>query len=124
MATVVVADDDADITDVVAMVLRRAGHSVVTCADGEELLAAVRAHRPDVIVTDHQMPALTGLEARGRLLRDPATAGIPVIVASGSVSGAEAAAVLVPGDRLLGKPYSGAQLRDAVAEAALHHPAG
>lgn len=116
MAAVVVADDDPEIRHLVARILRRCGHHVVTCDNGEQLLATVRRQPPDVVVTDHQMPGLTGLGVLERLRRDPATAGIPVVVASGSVGPDEVAAVFGAADRLLTKPFTTAQLRETVED--------
>ncbi|MDG6103253.1 response regulator [Dactylosporangium aurantiacum] len=122
MAAVVVADDDPVVRQLVARMLRRCGHHVVTCDDGEQLLVAVRRHPPDVVVTDHQMPGLTGLAVVARLRQDPATAGIPVVVASGSVGPDEAAALLGDADRLLVKPFTTAQLRETVEDALRRRP--
>src|SRR3954453_13616587 len=110
MATIVLADDDVDVQLVAATALRRAGHEVVTCDDGAQLLSAVRAAVPDVIVTDHQMPVMSGLEARAVLRAEASTADVPVIGASGSVGPEQAAGVLSDGDQLLPKPYSAGQL--------------
>ena len=48
--------------------------------DGEEALEIIRGHRPDVIVTDMQMPFMNGIELSRALLDDPATASIPVLI--------------------------------------------
>jgi CheY-like chemotaxis protein len=114
MASIVVAEDDPDIRELTVSVLRRAGHAVTACANGAELVTAVRATPTDLIITDHQMPAMHGLEALAVLRQDPATAGIPAIIASGSVPPEQARQSLGDGDQLLPKPYTRAQLYDAV----------
>lgn len=64
MAKIVAADDNPSIQDILARVLDRAGHQVTMCDDGGELVEQVRARHPEVVVTDNQMPVLTGLQAR------------------------------------------------------------
>jgi CheY-like chemotaxis protein len=114
MAIIATADDDIDIRTVVKRVLGRAGHEVSTCDDGAALVEEVRSHRPDVVVTDNEMPVMTGLEVVRALHAEPDTADIPIVVASGSVSAATAAELLHDGDQLVPKPFTPAQLRDGV----------
>ena len=51
-------------------ILRRADFEVVEAADAETTLAAWRAHRPDVIVLDHLMPPVTGLDIAEKILAE------------------------------------------------------
>jgi CheY-like chemotaxis protein len=118
MAIIAAADDDAAVQTIVKRVLVRAGHDVSTYSDGAALVEEVRAHHPDVVVTDNEMPVMTGLEVVQALHDDPDTADIPVVLASGSVSVATAAEVLHDGDQLVPKPFTPTQLQDGV-EAAL-----
>ncbi len=119
MAEIVAADDDPNFRDVVVRVLTRAGHGVTTCQGGVELLDEVRASHLDVVVTDNEMPRLSGLKARQASRGSPDTADIPVVLATGSVTPEDARAVLGAGDQLLLKPYQSGQLRGAV-DTALH----
>jgi len=114
MARIAAADDDPDVQTVVKRVLVRAGHEVSTYNDGAALVEEVRAHHPDVVITDNEMPTMTGLEVVQSLHDDPETAGIPIVVASGSVSEATAAEVLHDGDQLVPKPFTPAQLQHGV----------
>jgi DNA-binding response OmpR family regulator len=82
MATVLVAEDDADIRELVAYKLLQAGHKVVTVADGLSALAAARETVPDVAVVDVSMPGLSGVQVCTALRKDAATARIPVILLS------------------------------------------
>jgi CheY-like chemotaxis protein len=125
MAIIAAADDDLNVRTIVTRVLARAGHEVLTCDDGEALVREVRSHHPDVVVTDNEMPVMTGLEVVRALHDDPDTADIPIVVASGSVSAAAAAEVLRDGDQLVPKPFTPTELCDGV-DAALGstHDAG
>lgn len=60
MTTVLVADDDRDIRDLVAFKLQSAGYTVLTAADGDAALAQVLEHRPDLAVLDVMMPGRSG----------------------------------------------------------------
>ncbi len=77
---ILVCDDEPHILHVVSTKLRNAGFTVDTAADGEEAWELANEHRPDLIITDYQMPALSGLELCAKLRTDPRTEGIPVIM--------------------------------------------
>ncbi|MGD8328509.1 MAG: response regulator [Acidobacteriota bacterium] len=80
---ILVVDDDPDVRDVLTRVLRRRGYVVENAADGEEALAAVRAHDPDLMVLDVYLPKLSGLEVLHAIQREDlhtrtiAVSGIP-----------------------------------------------
>jgi CheY-like chemotaxis protein len=117
MAHIVVAEDDPDIRMVNVLLLQRAGdHRITEFANGLDALHAVRAHRPDLVVTDHLMPRMTGEELCRELQNDPATATIPVVMISGSfdLTGYPD----IPGVvRYLPKPVRPGELIDAVTAA-------
>jgi DNA-binding response OmpR family regulator len=77
---VLVVDDDPDICEIVRVNLEGAGYRVRVAPDGLVGLAAVREERPDLIVLDVLMPELDGWQVLDRLVRDPETAGLPVIM--------------------------------------------
>jgi DNA-binding response OmpR family regulator len=70
---VVVADDEADILELVAIGLERTGYVVHRAADGEQALALIYEHKPDVAILDVAMPKLNGFELTRRLRNDPST---------------------------------------------------
>lgn len=73
--TIVVADDETHIRLVVADKLRSAGYTVHEARDGEEALDLVHLHHPDAIITDLQMPYMSGLELCMRLAEEARAAG-------------------------------------------------
>lgn len=77
---ILVCDDEPHIVHVVASKLRNAGFDVVTAADGEEALQIAQEVRPSLIVTDYQMPFLSGLELCTKLRADASLAEVPVIM--------------------------------------------
>lgn len=62
MARIVVAEDDAHTLRIMVVWLTRHGHEVFEARDGLSALACVRQHRPDVLITDVNMPGLSGVE--------------------------------------------------------------
>ena len=77
---VLVVDDEIHIVHVVAIKLRNNGYEVITAANGAEAFELVCEKKPDIIVTDFQMPVMTGLELVEKLRRSKATKDIPVIM--------------------------------------------
>ena len=77
---ILIADDEAHILHVVTVKLSNAGYEVITAMDGEEALELCRSKKPDLLITDYQMPYLTGLELSKRLRQDERTARIPVLL--------------------------------------------
>ena len=77
---VLVVDDEIHIVQVVAVKLRNNGFDVITCENGAQALDLASNENPDIIVTDFQMPVMTGLELVQNLRSQPDTADIPVIL--------------------------------------------
>ncbi|MEM6334063.1 MAG: response regulator [Planctomycetota bacterium] len=80
MPTALVVDDEAHIQHVVSLKLRHDGMEVITASDGSEALALAINHRPDIIVTDFQMPGLTGLELSTAIREHEELADTPVLM--------------------------------------------
>ncbi|MGH3210887.1 MAG: response regulator [Trebonia sp.] len=71
--TVVIADDQALVRGGFRLILKAAGINVVAdAADGAQAVAAVLAHRPDVVLMDVRMPVMDGIEATKRILAEVA----------------------------------------------------
>ena len=77
---ILVVDDEPHITHVVALKLRHAGYDVVTAGDGEEGFEIACETNPTLIITDLQMPYMTGLEMCQKLAGVTTTARTPVLV--------------------------------------------
>ena len=104
---VLVVDDEAHIVHVVSLKLQNAGFEVITAADGEEGLALASAQLPDLIVTDYQMPFVSGLEMCTRLRQQQQTAHIPALMLTArgfSIPPQELAATNIK--HVLSKPFS------------------
>jgi CheY-like chemotaxis protein len=77
---VLVVDDEIHIVHVVAIKLRNNGYEAITAANGAEAYELACDEEPDIIVTDCQMPLMTGLELVEKIRGNEATADIPVIL--------------------------------------------
>src|SRR5687768_17807201 len=115
--TILVADDESHILNVVSLKLRNAGFRVLTAHDGQEALDAAQQERPDLIITDYHMPLLSGLELCRRLKQDPATRGIPAIMLTARGYHLEPSDTAESGiRRMLSKPFSPRHLLATVNE--------
>jgi DNA-binding NarL/FixJ family response regulator len=79
VTSILVVDEGPADREVLATILRDAGHRVLTAATGEHGLALARIHRPDLIIADTLMPTMDGYELVRELRAAPVTAGIPVV---------------------------------------------
>ncbi len=77
---ILVVDDEAHILHVLSLKLRNAGHDVLTSVDGEEAFELACQELPDLIITDFQMPYMTGLELCRALADHGPTSQIPVLI--------------------------------------------
>ena len=109
--TVLIADDDADVRELLAFKLRAAGYRTLEAENGRTALSLAVNERPQLVLLDVSMPGLDGLGFCYELHSSPQTADIPVIIISGRAT---------PSDVLLGhmsgaedylvKPFSAAEL--------------
>jgi CheY-like chemotaxis protein len=77
---VLVVDDEVHIIHVVAIKLRNNGFEVISALDGAEAFGLACNDKPDIVVTDFQMPVMTGLELVKKLRQNETTRKIPVIM--------------------------------------------
>jgi two-component system response regulator MprA len=84
VTTILVADDDRKITDMLRRTLIYEGYRVVTAADGDEALTKAQAERPDLVILDWLMPKLNGVDA-ARLLRETNQTPILMLTARDAV---------------------------------------
>ena len=77
---VLIVDDEIHIVHVVAIKLRNNGYEVISANNGSEAYELACEVKPDIIVTDFQMPSMTGMELVEKLRENERTKGIPVIM--------------------------------------------
>jgi signal transduction histidine kinase len=81
---ILVIDDDPVMRELAAAKLAEAGYETITAEDGEHGVAALEAGGVDLIITDLDMPKVSGFEVTQRVRATPAAADAPVIVITGS----------------------------------------
>jgi DNA-binding response OmpR family regulator len=112
-ATVLVADDDADILRFVEINLRLEGFEVVTARDGPDALAKAIDVRPDLVLLDVRMPGIDGYTVCARIRADASLAAVRVVIVTANYGSAEVAAARRAGaDDFLVKPFLPATLLD------------
>jgi two-component system alkaline phosphatase synthesis response regulator PhoP len=79
---ILLCDDELHILRAAEFKFKRAGYEVVCANDGQEGWEQIEQQRPDIVVTDCQMPRLSGLGLAERIRQSPATADLPVIMLS------------------------------------------
>ncbi len=113
--TILIADDEAHIRHIVSDKLRNCGYTVIEARDGEEAFELALVDPPDLLITDLQMPVLSGLELCQLLKSRPKTAQIPALMLTARGH------VLAPQDltntnirELMSKPFGARQLVETV----------
>ena len=79
---ILVVDDDQDACDLIATVLGQAGYAVEVAVDGFAALATMAAYRPDLVLTDLQMPGMNGIELIQRI--HAVDDSVPVVLTTGA----------------------------------------
>lgn len=111
MAKILVVDDEPDALELVSFNLKAAGYDVVTADDGNDALKKSRHQMPDLILLDVMLPEVDGLEVCKMLRRDPATAGIPIIMLTAKAGEIDRVLGLELGaDDYVTKPFSPREL--------------
>lgn len=122
---VLVADDDADVRDLIVFRLERAGYRVITAADGAEAVELALAERPDICVIDVMMPKLDGYEVTERLRAADELNGMPIMLLTASVEEAAVDRGYAAGaDEYVKKPFSHHELLERIARALERRPSG
>jgi len=119
MSRILIVDDKDMMRDSVAATLARKGHAVIGAAGAEAALQKLSERQPDVVITDLQMPEMSGLELLEQIRRVDEQLPVIFMTAYGTVETAVAAMKQGAFD-YIAKPFSGDELIIAV-ERALEH---
>lgn len=122
---ILVVDDETHILHVVKLKLSNAGYNVLVAHDGEEGYEVACENNPDLIITDLQMPYVTGLEMCRKLIENPATSNIPVLLLTArgySLSDEDLSSYKII--ESMSKPFSPRELLAKVEDALMHSMGG
>ncbi|HSC27890.1 MAG TPA: response regulator [Vicinamibacterales bacterium] len=112
---VLLVEDHADTRQMYAEFLRPS-FEVIQASDGQNALDAIRARKPDVLVTDISLPGMDGFQLIERMRQDPATRSIPVVCLSGHGGDVHEERARGAGARLIQKPCLPDALADTIIE--------
>jgi CheY-like chemotaxis protein len=116
MALIVLMEDDAATRMLVASVLKKDGHEVLPAEDGASGLALVQEHRPELVISDVQMPHMNGFQVLAALRQSPVLSTTPVILLTSLQERAHMRIGMTTGaDDYITKPFRPTELREAVA---------
>jgi len=116
-ATILIADDDQDTLELLALRVGFAGYRTLTAENGAEALRLIREHSPSLCVLDVQMPKLDGFEVLHTLRAEEAIQDIPVILLTASVQDRDVIRGLESGaDDYMRKPFDPIELETRIAE--------
>lgn len=122
-SAVLIAEDNEDIRELVALQLRRMGVLVLQAENGSRAIDVAMAEHPALVLMDMDMPVMSGFEAVERLRSQGFTA--PILAMTGYQDGPEAQRALTSGcDGLVGKPICSDVLRAQVQRALARAMAG
>lgn len=85
--TILVVDDSPSVRRMVAMTLKNAGYAVVEAEDGQKALDKVAIARPNIVITDQNMPNMDGIGFIRAFRARPESNGVPVIFLSTETEG-------------------------------------
>ncbi|MBI1815853.1 MAG: response regulator [Deltaproteobacteria bacterium] len=114
-AKILVIDDDANTMMIISSILKSAGYAVVQAYGGDDAIRKAKAQQPSLVLTDLEMPDMTGVEVIATLRKDPATQHIPIVaVTSHTWDVIAQSAGQVGCDGYLAKPFLPKQLIETV----------
>lgn len=115
--TILAVDDEAHILHVVSLKLTNAGFNVLTANDAEEALELASSHAIDLLITDFQMPGMSGLDLARKLHHEPGRRNLPAILLTAHGLALEQVELAHAGITVcLSKPFSPRDLLEKVHE--------
>jgi CheY-like chemotaxis protein len=105
---IMIVDDDEAMAENCSMFLELQGFEVCVAVSGADALTRIRRKSPQLLISDCEMPGMTGVELCEELRSDPMTAHLPILLMSGSSRGDVASGSLC--DAFLRKPFLGENL--------------
>lgn len=114
---VLIADDEIHIIHVVAIKLRNNGYEVIAANNGAEAYDLACREHPDIVVTDYQMPFVTGIELIEKLRANEQTKNTPVILLTArSFAISEELQQSLDVEECLSKPFSPKELLKTIQD--------
>jgi DNA-binding response OmpR family regulator len=116
-ASILLVDDELHVAQILGRRLEREGYRVRTARDGVEAVEAALADRPDLVISDYQMPRMDGMALARRLADEPTLRGLPVILLTARGHRVDQDLLATTGVvRLMAKPFSAHEVAAVVGE--------
>lgn len=116
MSVLLIAEDNPDVCSLLERLFVRAGFTVLTAPDGVAAMQMALVRRPDVVLSDLDMPGMTGLQLCRAIRRDPLLHDIPLAILSGSLLPGDPRAVEADVCGVMLKPFANNDLVTAVRQ--------
>ncbi|OYX74675.1 MAG: two-component system response regulator [Rhizobiales bacterium 32-66-11] len=105
MTKILVIEDHPTSRELMTYILRCTGYEVIETGDGRTGLELARTQRPDLVISDVQLPGMNGFEIVAAIKRDPALSAIPVVAVTASAMSGDRENIIAAGfDDYLSKP--------------------
>ncbi len=114
---VLIADDEVHIIHVVAIKLRNNGYEVICASNGAEAYELACSEEPDIVITDYQMPFMTGIDLVQKLRKNDQTRHLPVILLTArsfAISDEQKESLAI--EECLSKPFSPRELLKTIED--------
>jgi len=116
-ASILVVDDDPEISTLLSTRLGKRGYKVSTASDGNKALEIARRDLPDLVILDVMMPGKSGWEVARALKQDPATDSIKIVMLSAIGPATNSmTAPLYGADAHIDKPFEFEEVERVIAE--------
>lgn len=122
-AHVLLIEDEPNIAEAIRFLLSRDGLRVSHAAEGAAALVLLRQDRPDLVILDHMLPGMSGLEILTAIRADPESRDLPVMMLTARGRDREMAE-RAGADRFMTKPFSNAEILAEVRAMLGRGPAG
>lgn len=123
--TVLIVEDEEDAAELFAEMMRVSGFRVLKTIKSAPAISIMLAEKPDLVLLDIMMPEVSGLDILRQMRRDPALAGIPVIVVTAKSMPTDIKNSMEAGaSTYLTKPVGFLELKEAVERTLANRPVG
>jgi len=122
--TVIIADDDQIIRDLLRAILRKAGLQVVAeISTGNRAIAAYKTHRPEIVCLDINMPGMSGLEVL-HAIREMSADAIVILISGQTTQDNITQAIEGKADGVIVKPFNSARVTEEIGRALRRRQSG
>ena len=125
MAKILIVEDNALNIKLFCDLLAAHGHETEAVIDSREALDTARSFKPDLVITDIQLPHITGLELMAQIRADPELAKVPIMAVTAYAAAGDDERIREAGAQAyVSKPISVAKFVETVEELLAQTPTG